>query len=99
MTKDDERIKDWRSTGRKRARAVLQKLVDSGDREYCCAKCGWTPDIQSRSSSLDVNHINKDVTDVDPVNLEYLCRPHHYEADRATAKGISTVEEDYGYQI
>jgi len=99
MTRNDDKIKDWRSTGRKRARAVLQKLVQEGERDYCCAVCKWTPSEQSRSDSLDVNHKNGDYKDNDPSNLEYLCRTHHYEYDRKTRleKEKTGELDDYGY--
>jgi hypothetical protein len=104
VTKDDEKIIDRRSTGRKRGRAVLTLLTKSGERDYVCADCGHIPNLPLESSSrsgdfLDCNHKNKNIMDCDPANLEWLCRPCHYKKDRATAKGVSTVEEDYGYGV
>lgn len=95
--------KDPRSTYRRRARAVLMKLVEQGEREFSCEyiipetrkRCGWKPDPNlpvGRSNNLDVNHKNKVISDCDPANLEFLCRPHHYEEDRATEKGVSKDE-------
>lgn len=94
--------KDPRSTYRRRARAVLLKLVEQGEREFACEyvkddgeKCGWTPNPDlpvGRSNNLDANHKNKIISDCDPANLEWLCRPHHYAEDRATAKGESKQE-------
>lgn len=99
--KDDERIRDKRSTGRKRGRAVLTKLTLAGERSYCCNECGFIPDKgvseSSRTGGLDCNHKNKNIMDCDPYNLEWLCRKCHYAKDRATAKGVSTVEDDFGY--
>lgn len=102
MTKDDERIKDWRSTGRKRARRILLALVEAGEREYVCEECRHVPSIPytetSRSGDfLDANHKNKDWKDNDPANLEFLCRDCHYKKDRSTAKGVSVVEDTMGY--
>lgn len=102
--RDDERIRDKRSTGRKRGRKVLIQLTDSGERSYRCAECGHVP-IKSHTESsregdfLDCNHINKNWMDNDPSNLEWLCRTCHYEKDRATAAGVSSIEEDFGYGI
>lgn len=103
VTKDDERIKDPRSTGRKRARAILIKLVEAGERDYCCGECGLIPEKSykenSRSGGLDANHKNKNWMDNDPENLEWLCRKCHYEKDRATARGVSAIEDEFGYGI
>lgn len=99
--KNDDRIKDTRSTGRKRGRAVLIKLVEAGEREYCCAKCGHVPEKDykesSRSGGLDCNHKNKNWMDNDPANLEWLCRVCHYEEDRQTERGVSKVKDEFGY--
>jgi hypothetical protein len=104
MVKDDERIKDARSTGRKRARATLIKLVESGERVYQCESCGYVPSISYTESRrggdiLDANHKNKNWLDNDPANLEFLCRPCHYKKDRATDKGVSAVKDEFGYGI
>jgi len=95
--------KDPRSTYRRRARAVLLKLVEEGERKFACEYvipetgevCGWEPDPTKpigRSNNLDANHKNKIISDCDPANLEWLCRPHHYAEDRATEKGVSKQE-------
>ena len=104
VTKDDDKIKDWRSTGRKRARAVLIKLWASGDREYACESCGHVPTQHWTESNrsgdfLDSNHKNKDWKDNDPDNIEGLCRKCHYAKDRATEAGVSSVEDEYGYGL
>ena len=87
--------KDARSTGRRRGRAVLEKT----NRPYRCectnvehsgheSPCNYTPEKQSRSSTLDVNHRNKNILDNDPANLEWLCRSCHKAEDSQTAKGV-----------
>jgi hypothetical protein len=48
--------------------------------------------------SLEANHINKILSDLDPVNLEWLCKSCHKYADSATAKGVSSVGDEYGYR-
>ena len=102
---------DLRSTGRKRARRVLFKEVDVGNRTFACecnrecvhhlgSVCGYTPTGElNRSNNLDVNHINKNLADVDPANLEFLCRKCHLNADRATAKGVSAIKDEFGYGL
>lgn len=94
--------KDGRSTYRKRARKVLEREVELGNREFKCEGildsgevCGWEPDPTKpigRSNNLDVNHKNKVISDNDPANLEYLCRDCHFREDRATEKGVSKQE-------
>lgn len=96
-----KRPKDARSTGRRRGRAALEK---SG-RPYECectedshgwheGQCKKTPDKQSRSDTLDVNHKNKNVLDNDPANLEWLCRRCHKAIDSQTAKGEMSDEAE-----
>lgn len=93
-------VRDPRSTGRKRGRKVLQ---NSG-RPYECecrdsshvwheGTCGWKPESQSRSETLDVNHKNKNLLDNDPVNLEWLCRRCHKAIDSRTEKGVMHEDE------
>lgn len=98
-----EGIRDARSTGRKRGRAVLIRLCESGDRTYSCEECGLVPDKSytesSRSGGLDCNHKNKNWLDNDPANLEWLCRTCHYRKDRMTEKGVSSLEDEFGYGI
>ena len=105
--KDDERIIDKRSTGRKRGRKVLSDLTLSGERDWACTDCGFIPsktleetlNFPDRRTGLDCNHINKNIMDCDPANLEWLCRPCHYAKDRSTTKGVSSVDvnEEMGY--
>lgn len=99
--------KDPRSTWRKRARAVLQR---QGRLEHCECKdshswhagrlCGWKPEGPThRGNQLDVNHINKVLSDIDPANLEALCRRCHREKDRRTAKGVAEDQSDFDYGL
>jgi len=103
--------KDARSTGRKRARRVLLKLVEQGEREFHCecteeshtwhsSPCGWIPDESrplGRDNNLDADHRNKDWLDNDPSNLTWLCRKCHRALDRSTQKGESRIDDEYGY--
>lgn len=98
--KPGEELKDARSQARKRARAILQELVDEGEREFRCASCGWAPVGElTRSNNLDANHINKNILDDDPANLEWLCRPCHKRKDSQTDKGVSVIEDEQGYNL
>lgn len=49
-------------------------------------------------SELQVNHINKDVLDNDPVNLDWVCPSCHKVIDSQTEKGVSTrTTDEWGY--
>ena len=103
--------KDPRSTQRKRARQVLFKLgID-----YICKDCGRSPKYLPRDApqtlrlareylrtvtGLQVNHINKDIMDNDPSNLEWLCPSCHKIKDSQTEKGVSVLEDNsFGYDL
>lgn len=98
-----KRPEDARSTGRKRGRKALE---ESG-RPYKCEcgekhdwhlgvdQCNYTPQKQSRSDTLDVNHRNKNILDNNPANLEWLCRRCHKAIDSRTEKGVMH-EESWG---
>lgn len=66
--------------------------------------CGRSPSLQDAPGGyypsmapLECNHINKKILDNDPVNLEWLCKSCHKDADSATVKGVSIVGDEYGY--
>lgn len=91
---------DLRSTGRKRARSILLKAVEQELVAFACNQCGWTPIGKlSRSNNLDVNHINKNLEDVDLANLEFLCRKCHKEKDSQTERGVSVIDDEFGYEL
>lgn len=91
-------VKDLRSTGRKRARVVLLKAVADGMIRFECNRCQWCPEGElTRSNNLDANHINKNLEDIDLANLEWLCRSCHKLADSVSAKGVSTIKDEFGY--
>lgn len=48
-------------------------------------------------SALQANHINKNVLDNDPANLEWLCPPCHKKKDLTTSVGESVIENEFGY--
>lgn len=122
--KADEDIEDWRSTGRKRGRAVLER---SGRGYWCRSNdegtfdtdlitlptgrqvevgCGRSPTDENapgglypNMGALQVNHINKDITDNDEVNLEWVCPSCHKDIDSQTEKGESIKGDEYGYGL
>lgn len=93
--------KDPRATWRRRARSVLEK---SG-RPYWCARCGRSPTDENAPggrwtgmATLEANHKNKVLSDIDLVNLEWLCKSCHKEADMVTAPGVSPKGDEHGYE-
>ena len=94
--------KDPRSTGRKRGRAVLERI----GRPYWCDTCGRSPTVDNAPggkwpgmSQLQVQHSNKNVLDNDPANLKWLCASCHKIEDSTTEKGVSTIENEFGYSL
>lgn len=49
------------------------------------------------SVTLQANHISKDIMDNDLANLEWLCPSCHKLEDSKTEKGVSQVENNFGY--
>lgn len=47
--------------------------------------------------SLQANHRNKCLEDIDPVNGEWLCASCHKVLDTLTAPGVSGMGSEYGY--
>jgi len=108
MTKDEDKIKDWRSTGRRKARRELYlNYVD-----YKCADCGkttikppmdapkhfdeiWPEDRRILSSQLQADHETKDYTVNDIQFLNWRCVSCHKKHDLSTGKGETTIEERY----
>jgi len=103
--------KDPRSTQRKRARRLLFRL----GLPYVCNECGKSPihlpddapkhlqlaPMSMRTvSQLQANHINKNIHDNDPSNLEWLCPSDHRLKDNLTPKGVSVKGyDDMGYDL
>lgn len=107
--------KDARSTGRKRGRAKLfttrrPYYCDPHNGRGCgrgpielpsnAPKLELAP-IEKRVAGLELecNHINKNILDNDPVNLEWLCKSCHKRADQQTDKGVSVLQDEFGYGI
>lgn len=105
--------KDIRSTGRKRGRASLFKTRRRYSCTYCGVTCSIRPPdapknfedfwpinefgISATKSALQCNHLNKNLLDVDPVNLEWACASCHKLIDQTTDKGISVKDDEFGY--
>jgi hypothetical protein len=105
--------KDPRSTQRKRARRILEQRQTplvcgyKASGEMGEHGCGRSPDpafadlasggVYPGIGTLQVNHINKNIMDNDPVNLEYLCASCHKEIDQTTEKGQSVIDDEFGY--
>jgi len=110
MTKNEDKILDWRSTGRRKARATLFKSYTS----FECVDCGrtslnppkdappwfeeiWPVENRELQNSLQADHEGKDTQDNSIENLAWRCSSCHKLHDNQTEKGKSTREElDYG---
>lgn len=107
MTKDEDRILDWRSTGRRKARRELYNNYVS----YKCNYCGvtskdppkdapghfdeiWPRERRLLDYPLQANHKTKDFTINELPFIEWACQPCHKKADKQTAVGVSTIKRD-----
>lgn len=105
MTIDEDKIKDWRSTGRRKARRSLYRAYV----EYKCIDCGATSKVPPKDApaffeelwpktnrtlnyQLQADHESKDWTNNDSEFLAWRCAVHHKEHDSKTAPGESTLE-------
>jgi len=103
-------VVDWRSTGRKRLRkALFEEEVPYKCNQ--CGRTSvkpppdappyfediWPEEKRVLAYSLQANHINKDITDNDPANGEWLCALCHKALDSMSAVGeIDSSEYGYG---
>jgi hypothetical protein len=101
MTKDESKILDWRSTGRRKARRALYHAYVP----YSCVDCGvtsleppkdapaWFDELWPESQrvldyQLQADHESKDFENNEVEYLNWRCQPCHKKADRQTGKGI-----------
>lgn len=109
--KNEDLIKDWRSTGRRRARRVLF----ASNREFKCEQCKRTtteppkdaPDnfdelwpLELRvltPQSIQAQHKTKDVRDNDEEFLSWMCSRCHKLEDLSTNIGVSVLERKTFY--
>lgn len=49
--------------------------------------------------TLQANHKNKVLSDIDPANLEWLCPSCHKEKDAKTEVGVSIKGDEWGYGL
>jgi hypothetical protein len=108
MTKNEDRIKDLRSTGRRRARKALYESYTP----FQCVDCGktskeppkdapkffdeiWPTENRTLTYSLQADHETKDLLDNDVSILNWRCEPCHKIHDKQTAVGESTIKREY----
>jgi hypothetical protein len=100
LTKNDDNIKDWRSTGRRRGRRVLYEAYES----YECSNCHvtvknppkdapdhfeeiWPEKFRVLDSQLQVQHMTKELQDNTEEFLKWMCPSCHKLEDNTTLKG------------
>lgn len=100
MTRDESLIKDWRSTGRRKARRALYHAYVP----YACVDCGvtsneapkdapswfdeiWPEERRELDYPLQADHESKDYENNEVEYLNWRCNPCHKKADRQSAKG------------
>lgn len=105
MTRNDDAILDWRSTGRRRARRVLYASYTP----YKCESCNlstkeppkdappwfeeiWPENLRVLPSQLQAQHTTKDLTQNTEEFLKWLCPSCHKLEDLTTEKGVSVEE-------
>ena len=108
MTKDESRIKDWRSTGRRKARRELYAAFV----EYKCVHCGkttkeppkdaprhfediWPEENRVLDYQLQADHESKDYTNNELDYINWKCAPCHQKDDRAVKPGEAQKSINY----
>jgi DNA-directed RNA polymerase subunit RPC12/RpoP len=106
--RDESRIKDWRSTGRRKARRELYTAFVP----YSCVDCGktskeppkdaphhfeeiWPEENRVLDSQLQADHESKDYTNNELDYINWRCVSCHQKLDRTTAKGVATKSMNY----
>ena len=108
MTKDESKIKDWRSTGRRKARRVLYNAYVP----YKCVHCGkttieppkdapkhfddiWPTEARVLIDQLQADHESKDYQNNELDYINWKCRKCHRADDRKTEKGVAQRSVNY----
>lgn len=106
--KNEDNIKDLRSTGRRKARRALFKAFV----EFKCADCGktsivppkdappwfeeiWPEEQRVLDYSLQADHETKNLLSNDEADLSWRCASCHKLRDMQTEKGQSTTKEEF----
>jgi hypothetical protein len=104
--KDESKIIDWRSTGRRIARRTLYR--EAGPDSYKCVDCGvstkeppkdapknfhelWPAERRELDYPLQADHESKDYQNNSIEFINWRCQPCHKKHDKITDKGESTV--------
>lgn len=104
---------DPRSTWRKRLRRVLLTTgrpylcevcgrTSKHDGDKVDGVVVYVPDearFYIGIGALQANHRNKELSDIDPANGEWLCASCHKTVDQQTDKGVSLYGDEYGYSM
>lgn len=109
MTKDEDRIKDWRSTGRRKARRALYRSRVP----FKCCHCGktttappkdapsWFDEIWPEEDrvlkphELMADHESKDYQNNELDYINWKCPVCHKRDDRQTGRGVPQKSVNY----
>jgi hypothetical protein len=108
LTKDESKILDWRSTGRRKARRTLYAAYVP----YACVHCGktseeppkdapawfdeiWPEENRVLDYPLQADHETKDYQNNEVENINWKCSPCHKKDDGKTAKGEPQTTKNY----
>lgn len=85
---------------------VKRESITKSDGTTVWIGCGRSPTDENapggmypNMGTLQVNHINKNILDNDPVNLEWLCPSCHKDKDSQTEAGVSVKQNEFGYDL
>ncbi|MGH6655524.1 MAG: HNH endonuclease [Actinocrinis sp.] len=84
-------VKNADDCGRTPARLLRRALCDIGV-EPRCAGCGIGPEWQGRLLTLEIDHVNGDLTDNRRENLQYLCPNCHATTDSYCRRKRRTLD-------
>lgn len=104
--KDEDKVIDWRSTGRRKARKELYVNYVPYECDTCKRSVKfppkdaplwfeeiWPEERRVLDSQLQAQHMTKDLTQNSVQFLKWLCPSCHKLEDSKTEKGVSVIDQ------